>query len=353
MTDKEFLDNFMSEHTNNQTMQIAKAQDIVDKMNARIEKLISEQNRNNDTLKACDAVISSNAYPALSPIVSTFKEIVETSSKNKAKKIKKAEKKIKKANRKIKKAEKKLKKTHMLQDFVSALKNSDDKQTAFIDGTKAIKDDSLLRLNDKLDKIDVHLKAMSKKLQSGNVNNADTLKIKSRVQKLKSKKDKIIAKINNLNELEQSLNKLAKIELIKEKAEELANSAIETAEKAAMKTDNVSSIIDDIALSSSVSINNILDEEKTQTKDNSVNLEKSEKQPAQQKTEQTEKQLLIEHPVKRQVTQQQIKQLINANILVMSGKDSNNKLFAVFEKADTDKVNQILAQEQKKNQTRK
>lgn len=341
MSDSEFFANFMSEQTDKHTMRIAKAQDTVNKMNSRIEKLVAEQEKNKDTIKACNAVLDSKAYPALSPVISAFKEIIENSSKNKEKKIEKAKKKIKKANRKIQKEKNKLTKVHTLKNFISAIKNSENSQTAFIDGMKTLKADSSERANNKLNNVSAKIDSLMTKLQDEKTNNADKLKIKAKVQKLQSKQDKIIARINNLNELDQSLNKLAKIELVKEKAEELANTTVETAEKSAMKAGSISEIIDDIVLAAPSNIKNILNEEKTQVKDDVSTTEKSE-----EKTKQTERQLVIEHPVKEQVTQQQMKRLVDSGMPMMAVK-KDNKLFAVFEKADFQKVNDIIASTKK------
>lgn len=344
---KAFFDNFVAEQTDNQSIQIAKAKDKISELEATIEKIKATQKQQNNIADVCKSVIDSKAYPALSPIISAIAKQSEKSANKKDKKIKRSEKKIKKQRKKIKKLERRLKRAGLLKSFISSLKNSDEKQTAFVDGMKALQQDSLISAKDKLEKTVSKLNELNNRLQDTGITETDKIKLGTKIKKMESKRDKLVEKINNLTELDQSLNKLAKIELVDSKVDELANTTVETAEKSAMKASDLSEVIDDIMLAAPTSIDKVLDEEKTQTKDNSVNLEKSEKQPTEQKSEQTEKKIMIEQPVKTQVTQQQMKKLIDSGMPLTAVK-KDNKLYAVFDKSDVEKVNKVLAQQEQK-----
>lgn len=344
---KAFFDNFVAEQTDNQSMKIAKAKDKISELEAKIEKAKATQKQQNNIADVCKSVIDSKTYPALFPIISAIAKQSEKSANKKDKKIKRSEKKIKKQRKKIKKFERRLKKAGLLKSFISSLKNSHEKQTAFVDGMKALQQDSLISAKDKLEKTVSKLNELNNKLQDTGITETDKIKLGTKIKKMESKRDKLVGKINNLNELDQSLNKLAKIELIDSKVEELTNTTVETAEKSAMKASNLSDVIDDIMLVGAASIDKVLNEEKIQTKDNSVNPEKANEHQAEQKSEQTEKKILIEQPVKRQVTQQQMKKLIDSGMPLTAVK-KDNKLYAVFEKADVEKVDKILAQQQQK-----
>ncbi|MDD6490218.1 MAG: hypothetical protein PUG48_10505 [Clostridia bacterium] len=349
---KTFFDNFVAEQTDNQSINIAKAKDKISELEAKIKKAKATQQRQNNIADVCKSVIDSNAYPVFSPIVSAIAEQSAKSAKKKNKKIRRFEKKIKKQRKKIKKFERKLKRAGFLKSLINSMGNSDDKQTAFVDGVKDLQQDSLMSAQQKLDKINEKAENLYNKSQSKNISEADKVKIEAKIQKLKTKRDKLVGKINNLNELDQSLNKLAKTELVDSKVEELANTTIETAEKSAMKASSLSDVIDDIVFASPSVIDKVLNEDKEQKKDNSVNLEKNadekpDKQSEKENVKQTEKQLMIEHPVRKQVTQQQMKKLIDSGMPVTAVK-KDGKLFAVFEKADVEKVNKILSAEQKR-----
>ena len=344
---KAFFDNFVAQQTDNQSIQIAKAKDKISELEAKIEKAKATQKQQNNIADICKSVIDSKAYPALSPIISAIAKQSEKSANKKDKKIKRSEKKIKKQLKKIKKFERRLKRAGLLKSFISSLKNSDEKQTAFVDGMKALQQDGLISAKDKLEKTVSKLDKLNNKLQDTGITETDKIKLGTKIKKMESKRDKLIDKISNLNKLDQSLNKLAKTGLIDSKVDELANTTIETAEKSAMNASTLSDVIDDIMLVGAASIDKVLDEEKTQTKDNSVNFEKTDKQPEKENVKQTEKQLMIEHPVRKQVTQQQMKKLIDSGMPLTAVK-KDNKLYAVFEKADVEKVNNILAQQQQK-----
>lgn len=98
----------------------------------------------------------------------------------------------------------------------------------------------------------------------------------------------LIARINNLNELEQELNKLAKIELVDDKIDELRNTAVETAEKAAMNGSSVSETIDNVAETSSEVIKEVLEPDKIKESENDMTEEQNKQTYKQEESKQAE-----------------------------------------------------------------
>lgn len=256
---KEFLQNFISGSENAQSLEEAKLQDKINILEAKIKDIQATKSSQQNTIKACKTVIDSNTYPKLNPIISSFSAHLEKLDKKKDKKIVKKENQLKKVQRKLIKLQRKQKRSKLLKNFISAMvHSSSNKQEAYINAMQALKEDSLGRADKQLDKTKSRLIKLNEKLNSGSMNEVDKLKIKSQIKKVEGKRDKLIARINNLNELEQELNKLAKIELVDDKIDELRNTAVETAEKAAMNGSSVSETIDNVAESSSEVIKDVL-----------------------------------------------------------------------------------------------
>ena len=236
ISNEEFFNNFIKESQFNLNRDISKQQDIIDMLSARIDDIKSVQNKQKDAIAACKAVIESNAYQKLNPIISSFSDILSKSAAKKDKKITDIEKKIKKIKKKIKKLERKQERTNQLKGFIDTIRNPVSGKSEFIEGMKTLRQDSIFRAENQLDKVNGRISRTLEKLESGNPSNVDTVKLKAKVKKLESKRDKLVAKINNLNKLDQELNKLAKIELVDDKVDEIKNTAIETAEKVAKES---------------------------------------------------------------------------------------------------------------------
>lgn len=269
---EEFLQNFISNKNEVQSVSIAKEQDKINLFEAKIKDIKAVKENQNDTIKACKSVIDSNAYPRLNPIISSFSAHLEKMEKKKDKKIAKTEKKVKKAQRKIKKLKSKQKRKELLKSFISSMHSSTNKQTAYIEAMRALKEDSLGRADKQLDKTEARIVKITERLKSGKLSEVDKIKLNAQVKKLESKRDKLISRINNLNELEQELNKLAKIELVDDKVDELRNTAVETAEKAAMNGSSVSETIDNVTENSNEVIKEVLEPDKVeQISDNMKN----------------------------------------------------------------------------------
>lgn len=287
----EFLQNFIKDNDDNDTQSIeeAKIKDKISMLEAKIKDIKATKSSQNDTIQACKTVIDSNTYPKLNPIISSFSAHLEKLDKKKDKKIVKKENQLKKAQRKLVKLQRKQKRSKLLKNFISAMvHSSSNKQEAYINAMQALKEDSLGRADRQLDKANSKLDKLNEKLNGSTVSEADKLKINARIKKVESKRGMLIARINNLNELEQELNKLAKIELVDNKIDELRNTAVETAEKAAMNGSSVSETIDNVAETSSEVIKEVLEPDKIKESENDMTEEQNKQTDKQEESKQAE-----------------------------------------------------------------
>lgn len=287
----EFLQNFIKDNDDNDTQSIeeAKIKDKISMLEAKIKDIKATKSSQNDTIQACKTVIDSNTYPKLNPIISSFSAHLEKLDKKKDKKIVKKENQLKKAQRKLVKLQRKQKRSKLLKNFISAMvHSSSNKQEAYINAMQALKEDSLGRADRQLDKANSKLDKLNEKLNGSTVSEVDKLKINARIKKVESKRDMLIARINNLNELEQELNKLAKIELVDDKIDELRNTAVETAEKAAMNGSSVSETIDNVVETSSEVIKEVLEPDKIKESENDMTEEQNKQTYKQEESKQAE-----------------------------------------------------------------
>lgn len=284
----EFLQNFIKDN-DTQSIEEAKIKDKISMLEAKIKDIKATKSSQNDTIKACKTVIDSNIYPKLNPIISSFSAHLEKLDKKKDRKIIKKENQLKKVQRKLVKLQRKQKRSKLLKNFISAMvHSSSNKQEAYINAMQALKEDSLGRADRQLDKANSKLNRLNAKLNSSTLGEVDKLKIKSQIKKVESKRDTLISRINNLNELEQELNKLAKIELVDDKIDELRNTAVETAEKAAMNGSSVSETIDNVAETSSEVIKEVLEPDKIKESENNMTEEQNKQTDKQEESKQAE-----------------------------------------------------------------
>lgn len=288
----EFLQNFIKDNDDNDTQSIeeAKIKDKISMLEAKIQDIKATKSSQNDTIQACKTVIDSDTYPKLNPIISSFSAHLEKLDKKKDKKIVKKENQLKKAQRKLVKLQRKQKRSKLLKNFISAMvhSSSNKQQEAYINAMQALKEDSLGRADRQLDKANSKLDKLNEKLNGSTVSEVDKLKINARIKKVESKRDMLIARINNLNELEQELNKLTKIELVDDKIDELRNTAVETAEKAAMNGSSVSETIDNVAETSSEVIKEVLEPDKIKESENDMTEEQNKQTDKQEESKQAE-----------------------------------------------------------------
>lgn len=361
----EFLQNFIKDK-DTQSIEEAKIKDKISMLEAKIKDIKATKSSQNDTIKACKAVIDSNTYPKLNPIISSFSAYLEKLDKKKDKKIVKKENQLKKVQRKLAKLQRKQKRSKLLKNFISTMvHNSSDKQAAYINAMQALKEDSLGRADRQLDKANSKLNKLNGKLNGDTLSEVDKLKIKAQIKKVESKRDKLIARINNLNELEQELNKLAKIELVDDKIDELRNTAVETAEKAAMNGSSISETIDNVAETSSEVIKEVLEPDKVNKAENDITEEQNkqaekqeENKQAEAETQTSEKEEKVEDNQqtkdktqansnnflkKTGLTQKQLLAILNTGIAIKVAETVPDKEYTIaFTKENKEKIDQVL-----------
>ena len=206
---------------NETNVKIAKQQDIINSLNEKIGQTEASQSRQFQTVAACEEVLKSNAYPKLSPLISAFSERTKKSAERKNDKIADLKKKVKKAQKKMKRLKRKQQKNKLLKSFISSLFDKNTDRSAYITAMQALREDSLIRTEKKLDKTELRLEKARSALGKEGLSNVDMIKLKDRIKKLEGQKEKLEAKINNLTELDQSLNKLAKMEVVDAQLDEI------------------------------------------------------------------------------------------------------------------------------------
>lgn len=213
----------------NTSADIAKQQDIIDTLNAKIKGLQAKQVRKNQDAVVFEQVAKSNAFPHLSIFFLSKAESAKRSAAQQNDKIKKLKKKIKKAEKKMKRLKRKQQKNELFKGFFSSLFDKNTDRSAYVTGMQALREDSLMRAEKKLDKVEQKLETARAKLANGKLSHTEAVKLNARIKKLEGQKETLEAKINNLTELEQSLNKLAKMEVVSAQLEEIKEVTLQNA----------------------------------------------------------------------------------------------------------------------------
>ena len=213
----------------NTSADIAKQQDVIDTLNAKIKDLQAKQVRKNQDAVVFEQVAKSNAFPHLSIFFLSKAESAKRSAAQQNDKIKKLKKKIKKAEKKMKRLKRKQQKNELFKGFFSSLFDKNTDRSAYVTGMQALREDSLMRAEKKLDKVEQKLETARAKLANGKLSHTEAVKLNARIKKLEGQKETLEAKINNLTELEQSLNKLAKMEVVSAQLEEIKEVTLQNA----------------------------------------------------------------------------------------------------------------------------
>ena len=228
-TEAEQLFEAFSTAEKNTSADIAKQQDIIDTLNAKIKDLQAKQVRKNQDAVVFEQVAKSNAFPHLSSFFLSKAESAKRSAAQQNDKIKKLKKKIKKAEKKIKRLKRKQQKNELFKGFFSSLFDKNTDRSAYVTGMQALREDSLMRVEKKLDRVEQKLETARAKLADGKMSHTEAVKLNARIKKLEGQKETLEAKINNLTELEQSLNKLAKMEVVSAQLEEIKEVTLQNA----------------------------------------------------------------------------------------------------------------------------
>ena len=228
-TEAEQLFEAFSTAEKNTSADIAKQQDIIDTLNAKIKDLQAKQVRKNQDAVVFEQVAKSNAFPNLSSFFLSKAESAKRSAAQQNDKIKKLKKKIKKAEKKNKRLKRKQQKNELFKGFFSSLFDKNTDRSAYVTGMQALREDSLMRVEKKLDRVEQKLETARAKLADGKLSHTEAVNLKARIKKLEGQKETLEAKINNLTELEQSLNKLAKMEVVSAQLEEIKEVTLQNA----------------------------------------------------------------------------------------------------------------------------
>ncbi|MDD6489589.1 MAG: hypothetical protein PUG48_07235 [Clostridia bacterium] len=359
---EQLFENFKAVETET-NLKIAKQQDIIDILTAKIEDTVKSQNRQNQTVAACDTVLQSNAYPTLNPLISAFSENTKKSAEKKNNKIKNLKKKIKKAEKKIKRLKQKQQKNELLKGFISSLFDKNADKSAYVIGMQALKEDSQMRAEKTLDKIERKLEKAKSKLAGGNLNNTETVKLKACIKKLEGKKSELEKKINNLTELDQSLNKLAKTELLGNQFEEIKEVTIQNAANSTTISEAVDNITSSEVTSAVVkavtgetkeaakSVTATVSEDKAETpteeksEQKPVTSEQTKEQTAETTTEQKNPVAVSNKANLRKrdgLSEKEVTAILNAGIPIQAVKKPDNTITVVFDKSKTTDINQAL-----------
>lgn len=225
---EQLFEAFQTAETNT-SADIAKQQDIIDTLNAKIKDLQAKQVRKNQDAVVFEQVAKSNAFPHLSSFFLSKAESAKRSAAQQNDKIKKLKKKIKKAEKIMKRLKRKQQKNELFKGFFSSLFDKNTDRSAYVTGMQALREDSLMRAEKKLDRVKQKLETARAKLADGKLSHTEAVKLNARIKKLEGQKETLEAKINNLTELEQSLNKLAKMEVVSEQLEEIKEVTLQNA----------------------------------------------------------------------------------------------------------------------------
>ena len=338
---------------NETNVKIAKQKDIIDSLNEKIKQTEASQSRQFQTVAACEEVLKSNAYQKLSPLISTFSERTKKSAERKNDKIANLKKKVKKAQKKMKRLKRKQQKNKLLKAFISSLFDKNADRSAYITAMQALREDSLIRTEKKLDKTEQGLEKARSALSKEGLSNVDMIKLKARIKKLEGQKEKLEAKINNLTELDQSLNKLAKMEVVEAQLDEIREVTLQ----GAAGSTTISEAVDGMTSS-----------EVTSTIEKAVTGEVKEEvvvSPAQEDETPTEEKVVVSEQPQEQtempddqknpamvdrsdlrkragLSEQECQAVVSAGIPITARKQEDGTVTVVFHKDNAEKVNQAL-----------
>ena len=194
---EQLFEAFQTAETNT-SADIAKQQDIIDTLNAKIKDLQAKQVRKNQDAVVFEQVAKSNAFPHLSSFFLSKAESAKRSAAQQNDKIKKLKKKIKKAKKKMKRLKRKQQKNELFKGFFSSLFDKNTDRSAYVTGMQALREDSLMRVEKKLDRVEQKLETARAKLADGKLSHTEAVKLNARIKKLEGQKETLEAKINNL-----------------------------------------------------------------------------------------------------------------------------------------------------------
>ena len=363
-TEAEQLFEVFSTAEKNTSADIAKQQDIIDTLNAKIKDLQAKQVRKNQDAVVFEQVAKSNAFPHLSSLFLSKAESAKRSAAQQNDKIKKLKKKIKKAEKKMKRLKRKQQKNELFKGFFSSLFDKNTDRSAYVTGMQALREDSLMRAEKKLDRVEQKLETARAKLADGKLSHTEAVKLNARIKKLEGQKETLEAKINNLTELDQNLNKFAKMEVVEAQLEEIKEVTLQNAAGKGiisqavdgMTSPEVTSTIQK-AVTGEVkeeaeTVSPVSEDEAAPTKEKPVVPEQPPVAEKQDNAQQAETQAADKKPVaaskadlrkRDHLTDKEFQAVIDAGLPVRAKKVAANDITVIFDVSQTAQLDQAIA----------
>ena len=329
---------------NETNVKIAKQQDIIDSLNAKIKQTEASQSRQFQTVAACEEVLKSNAYPKLSPLISAFSERTKKSAERKNDKIESLKKKVKKAQKKMKRLKRKQQKNKLLKAFISSLFDKNADRSAYITAMQALREDSLIRAEKKLDKTEQRLEKTRSALSREGLSNVDMIKLKDRIKKLEGRKETLEAKINNLTELDQSLNKLAKMEVVEAQLDEIREVTLQGAAGSTTISEAVDGMTSpEVTSTIEKAVTGEVKEENTQIEEKPFVSEQPQEQ-TEMPDDQKNPAMVDRADLRKRagLSEQECQAVVSAGIPITARKQEDGTVTVVFHNDNAEKVNQAI-----------
>ena len=364
-TEAEQLFEVFSTAEKNTSADIAKQQDIIDTLNAKIKDLQAKQVRKNQDAVVFEQVAKSNAFPHLSGFFLSKAESAKKSATQQNDKIKKLKKKKKKAENQMKRLKRKQQKNELFKGFFSSLFDKNTDRSAYVTGMQALREDSLMRVEKKLDRVEQKLETARAKLADGKLSHTEAVNLKARIKKLEGQKETLEAKINNLTELEQSLNKLAKMEVVSAQLEEIKEVTLQNAAGKGiisqavdgMTSPDVTSTIQkavtgEVKEETETVVSDVSEDEAAPTEEKPVVAEQPPVAEKQDNAQQAETPAADKKPVaagkadfrkREHLTDKEFQAVIDAGLPVRAKKVAANDITVIFDVSQTAQLDQAIA----------
>ena len=264
----------------------------------------------------------------------------------------------------MKRLERKQQKNELFKGFFSSLFDKNTDRSAYVTGMQALREDSLMRADKKLDKVEQKLEKARAALEKDGLSNVDKIKLNARIKKLEGQKETLEAKINNLTELEQSLNKLAKMEVVSAQLEEIKEVTLQNAVGKGIISQAVDGVTSPDVTSTiqkavtgevkekaetvvpPVSQDEAPKEEKTVTPEQPPVSEKKDK-PQQEEVPTADKKPATVSKAdlrkREHLTDKEFKAVIDAGMAVRAKKVAENDITVIFDVSQTAQLDQAIA----------
>lgn len=340
---EQLFETFRSAETET-NVKIAKQQDIINSLIKKIRQTEASQSRQFQTVAACEEVLKSNAYPELNPLISAFSERTKKSAERKNDKIADLKKKVRKAQKKMKRLKRKQQKNKLLKAFISSLFDKNADRSAYITAMQALREDSLIRTEKKLDKTEQGLEKARSALSKEGLSNVDMIKLKDRIKQLEGQKETLEAKINNLTELDQSLNKLAKMEVADAQLDEIREVTLQGAAGSTTISEVVEGMTSpEVTSTIEKAVTGEVKEETAHTEEKPVVSEQPQEQ-AEMPDDQKNPAMVDRADLRKRagLSEQECQAVVSAGIPITARKQEDGTVTVVFHKDNAEKVNQAL-----------